>query len=166
MERSPRHRSGGKKVGPNPTDRGKDGTKRSLLTDGQGVPVGLAVDGANRHDSKLVEQTLDSIPIRRPKPTKKRPQHMCLDKGYDFEFVLRILDEYNLIPHVRRRGEEARARRRHRGKPRRWVVERSHSWFNRFRRILVRWEKRASSYIGMLHLVCGIIAWRATGLLG
>ena len=90
---------------------------------------------------------------------------MCLDKGYDYELVLRVLAEYNLNPHVRRRGEEARARRR-RGKPRRWVVERTHSWFNRFRRILVRWEKRASAFRGMLHLVCGLIAWRETGLLG
>lgn len=153
-------------MGPNPTDRGKRGVKRSLLVEGKGVPVGVAVDGANRHDSKLVERTLDSIPIRRPKPTNRRPQNVCLDKGYDFEFVLKVLAEYNLIPHVRRRGEETQARRRHRGKPRRWVVERSHSWLNRFRRILVRWEKRASSYIGMLHLVCGLIAWRATGLLG
>jgi transposase len=128
--------------------------------------VGVAVDGANRNDCKLVEQTLDSIPIRRPKPSKKRRQRMCMDRGYDFAFVLRILAEYDLIPHVRRRGEERRGRRRRRGKPRRWVVERSHSWFNRFRRILVRWEKGASSYLGMLHLVCGLIAWRESGLLG
>jgi len=153
-------------VGPNPTDRGKGGVKRSLLADGKGIPLGVVIDGANRNDCKLVERTLDSIPIRRPKPTKKRPQRMCLDKGYDYEFVLRILAEYNLRPHVRHRGEESRARRRRRGKPRRWVVERSHSWFNRFRRILVRWEKRASSFMGMLHLVCGLIAWRETGLLG
>ena len=65
----------------NPTDRGKRGVKRSLLVEGKGVPVGVAVDGANRHDSKLVERTLESIPIRRPKPTNKRRQHMCLDKG-------------------------------------------------------------------------------------
>lgn len=153
-------------MGPNPTDRGKGGVKRSLLADGKGIPLGVVADGANRHDSKLVERTLDSIPIRRPKPTRKHPQRMCLDKGYDFEFVLRTLADYNLSPHVRRRGEEARAHRRRRGKPRRWVVERTHSWFNRFRRILVRWEKRASSYTGMLHLVCGLIAWRETGLLG
>lgn len=89
---------GGKKVGPNPTDRGKRGVKRSLLVEGKGVPVGVAVDGANRHDSKLVERTLDSIPVRRPKPTRERPQHMCLDKSYDFEFVLKVLAEYNLIP--------------------------------------------------------------------
>lgn len=136
------------------------------MTDGKGIPVGVVIDGANRNDCKLVERTLDSIPIRRPKPTRKRPQRLCLDKGYDHAFVLRILAEYNLSPHVRRRGEESRAQRRSHGKPRRWVVERSHSWFNRFRRILVWWEKRASSFMGMLHLVCGLIAWRETGLLG
>ncbi|MCX4238981.1 transposase, partial [Paraliomyxa miuraensis] len=69
---------------------GKGGVKRSLLVEAKGVPVGVTVAGANRNDCKLVEQTLDSIPIRRPKPTKKHPQHMCLDKGYDFEFVLKI----------------------------------------------------------------------------
>ncbi len=74
---------GGKKTGPNPTDRGKDGVKRSLLTEGYGVPIGLAVDGANGHDMKLVRPTLESIVVERPQPTHDQPQGMCLDKGYD-----------------------------------------------------------------------------------
>jgi hypothetical protein len=60
---------GGEKTGPNPTDRGKSGVKRSVLTEAQGIPVGLVVDGANRHDMKLVRATLDSIPVERPAPT-------------------------------------------------------------------------------------------------
>ena len=58
-------------MGPNPTDRGKGGTKRSILTEGKGIPVGLAVDGANRHDMKMSRGTLESVPVERPKPTKR-----------------------------------------------------------------------------------------------
>jgi hypothetical protein len=72
---------GGKKVGKNPTDRGKIGTKRSVLTDGRGVPIGLAVDGANRHDCKLTRETIESLAVARPDATPDAPQGMCLDKG-------------------------------------------------------------------------------------
>lgn len=71
-------------MGPNPTDRGKLGTKRSLLTDGRGLPLGLAVAGANVIDFKLLEQTLDAAVVPRPNPTPAQPQHLCLDKGYDY----------------------------------------------------------------------------------
>ena len=83
MGRSPKPRWGGKKVGPNPTDRGKSGTKRSLLTEATGIPIGLAVEGANRVDFKMVAETLLSIPIERPKPSEQETQGMCMDKGYD-----------------------------------------------------------------------------------
>ena len=72
---------GGERTGKNPTDRGKLGAKRSLLTEANGVPVGLAVEGANRHDKKVAEATLESIPVERPEPTEAKPQGMCLDKG-------------------------------------------------------------------------------------
>ena len=85
---------GGGKIGTNPTDRGKDGIKRSLLTEGHGVPIGLAVDGANRHDMKLVRATIESIVVERPAPTDEQPQGMCLDKGYDFQEVRDILAEF------------------------------------------------------------------------
>ena len=157
----------GKKTGPNPTDRAKRGTKRSLLTEAAGIPVGLVVDGANRNDFKLFEQTIESIPVRRPKPTKKKPQGMCLDKGYDYLEVRDLVREFGFTAHIRSRGEEAKAIKNEAGfRARRWVVERTHSWMNRFRRILVRWEKRADTYIAMLHLACAIVTWRATGLLG
>src|SRR5262249_44758720 len=70
---------GGKKVGKNPTDRGKSGTKRSLLTDGSGVPIGLAVDGAKRNDFKMTRETIEQIAIERPDPTPDTPQGLCLD---------------------------------------------------------------------------------------
>ena len=157
----------GEKTGANPTDRGKRGVKRSLLTEAQGVPVGVAVDGANRHDMKLVRPTLDSVVIARPEPTLEQPQGMCLDKGYDFDEVRRTLEEFGFTAHIRSRGEEAKAIKREAGfRARRWVVERTHGWLNRFRRILVRWDKSPENYIAFLHFACALITLRAAGLLG
>jgi transposase len=155
-----------KKTGANPTDRGKQGVKRSLLTEAAGIPIGIAIDGANRHDMKMVRGTLQSILADRPEPTEALPQGLCLDKGYDFDEVREIVKEFGFTAHIRARGEEAQAIKHEAGfKARRWVVERTHSWMNRFRRILVRWEKLAHTYLAMLHLVLGIITWRAAGLL-
>ena len=157
----------GEKTGPNPTDRGKRGVKRSLLTEAQGIPVGLALAGANRHDMKLVRATLESPPAPRPAPSPAHPHGMCLDKDYDFAEVRRTLDEFGFTAHIRSRGEEAQAIKREAGfKARRWVVERTHSWLNRFRRILIRWDKSPDNYIAFLHFACALIALRAAGLLG
>jgi putative transposase len=154
-------------VGKNPTDRGQLGTKRSVLTDGGGVPLGVAVEGANRHDFKMVQETLTSIPIARPIPTPEQPQGMCLDKGYDFDEVRELLAEFGFTAHIRARGEEARALMREAGyRARRWVVERTHSWMNRFRRLLVRWDKKVRNYLACLHLACAYITYRQAGLLG
>ena len=158
---------GGEKTGPNPTDRAKRGVKRSLLTDGHGVPLGVQVDGANRNDMKLVRSTLESIVVERPEPTAEQPQGMCLDKGYDYDEVRDILSEFGFTAHIRSRGEEAKELVREAGqRARRWVVERSHSWMNRFRRILVRWEKKPEHYLAFLHFACALIAFRAAGLFG
>lgn len=158
---------GGERVGRNPTDRGKLGTKRSLLVEASGIPVGLAVEGANRHDKEVAEATLESIPVERPEPTPDRPQGMCLDKGYDYDDTRELVGEFGFTAHVRARGEEAKALKREAGfKARRWVVERTHSWMNRFRRVLIRWEKKVENYFGMLHFVCAWITYRSAGLLG
>jgi putative transposase len=131
------------------------------------VPVGLAIDGANRHDMKLAQATLESIPIKRPKPTRKNPQGLCLDKGYDYDEVRDLAEEFGYTAHIVARGEEAqRIKRSARHKARRWVVERTASWLNRFRRILIRWEKKAENYLGLLHLVCAVITYRCAGLFG
>ena len=157
----------GEKTGPNPTDRAKCGTKRSLLTDGDGIPLGLAVGGANVNDFKLARETLESIPLDRPRPTRRWPQGLCLDKGYDYDEVRALAREFGYTAHIRSRGEEAQAIKRRTGfKARRWVAERTHSWMNRFRRILIRWEKKPENYIAMLHLACACITYRALGLLG
>jgi putative transposase len=154
-------------VGKNPTDRGKTGTKRSVLTDGGGVPIGLAVEGANRNDFKMAQETLTSIPVERPLPTPKKPQGLCLDKGYDFDEVRELLATFGVTAHIRTRGEEAQAIKRKAGyKARRWVVERTHSGMNRFRRLLVRWDKKVCNYLAFLHLACAYITYRRSGLLG
>jgi transposase len=115
----------------------------------------------------MVEATLDSIPVKRPKPTKKEPQGLCLDKGYDYDDVREVAKEFGYTLHLRTRSEEAQAIKRKAGfKARRWVVERTHSWMNRFRRILIRWEKKAENYLALLHLVCALITYRTNSLLG
>jgi len=131
------------------------------------VPIGLAVEGANRNDMKLVRETIENIVTERPEPTKEEPQGMCMDKGYDFQEVRDILIEFGFTAHIRSRGEEAKELAAEAGKrARRWVVERTHGWMNRFRRILIRWEKKSQNYIAFLHFACGLIAFRAAGLFG
>jgi putative transposase len=129
--------------------------------------MGLVIEGANRHDMKLVKQTVKSLVVLRPRPTKKRPQGMCLDKGYDYAEVRDTVREFGFTAHIRTRGEEAQALKRDVGaKARRWVVERTHSWMNRFRRVLIRWDKSADNYLAFLHFACALIAFRASGLFG
>lgn len=138
--------------------------------EGHGVPLGLALDGANRHDCKLVVATLRSVPVRRPRRralAKGAQQNLCLDKGYDFAQVRRDVRRYGYKPHVRSRGEERRRCKTKRGyKARRWVVERTHSWINRFRALLIRWSKKAANYAAQLHLAFAIITLRCADVLG
>jgi putative transposase len=127
------------------------------------------VDGANRHDMKLVEATLESIPAEagRPEPDADAPQGMCLDKGYDYDEVRALVAEFGFTAHVKARGEEAQALKRQAGfKARRWVVERTHSWMNRFRGVLIRWSKTAENYLALLHMSFAFIIYRRMGLSG
>ena len=131
------------------------------------MPIGLAIDGANRHDVKLFEATIESIPIQRPKVREYWRQNLCLDRAYSTHAVrdMAVAESYTL--HVRARNQEAaEIRRNTRFKARRWVVERTHSWLNRFRRILIRWEKLPRNYLALLHLASAIIAFRVAGVLG
>jgi transposase len=89
--------------------------KRSLLTEGHGAPIGLTIEGANRHDMKLVRPTIESIIVERPEPSEEHPQGMCLDKGYDYEEVRAILSEFGFTAHICPRGEEAQAIKRQAG---------------------------------------------------
>lgn len=131
------------------------------------MPIGVAIERANRHDMKLTEATLESIPVKRPKPTAKQPQNLCQDKGYDYDEVRDLDREFGYTAHICARGEEAKKIKHEVGyKARRWVVERTHSWMNRFRRILIRWEKKSENYLALVHMVCAIITFRCAGVLG
>src|SRR3712207_5491693 len=116
---------------------------------------------------KLVRATIESIIVERPEVTEDEPHGMCLDKGYDYDEVRAIVAEFGFTAHIKARGEEAKELKQEAGKrARRWVVERSHSWMNRFRRILVRWDKAPENYLAFLHFACALIAFRAAGLFG
>ncbi len=132
-----------------------------------GIPVGLAVEGANRNDMKMVQATLESIPIERPQPTPDQPQGLCMDKGYDYDEVRELVVEFAFTAHIHARGEAAQKIKRQAGiKARRWVVERTHSWMNKFRGILIRWNKKADNYLAMLHMAFAFIIYRKMGLSG
>lgn len=138
-----------------------------MLTDACGVVLGLVIAGANAHDVTLALPTLDSMPIRRRRPGAHRQQHLCMDKAYDSNDLRRCAGRRHLVPHVKTRGQEIEERRRHpHAKARRWVNERTQSWFNRFRRILIRWEKKAENYLAELQFVAAWIAFRAAGVFG
>jgi putative transposase len=138
-----------------------------VLTDAWGVVLGLVIAGANAHDVTLALSTLDSMPIRRRRPAGRRKQHLCMDKAYDSNDLRCRLRRRHIVPHVKTRGEEIEERRRHpHAKARRWVNERTQSWFNRFRRILIRWEKKAENYLAELEFVAAWIAFRAAEVFG
>ena len=129
------------------------------------MPVGLAHDGANRHDSKLLEPTINSIPIERPEPTLEQPQGLCLDRGYDYDSVRETASKHGFTPHVRSRGEELALKARRPGwRARRWVVEACHSWMNRNRGILIRWSKKDENHLALLQLASGLIAFKKAHL--
>jgi len=146
---------GGAASGANPTDRGKQGTKRSLLTDGAGIPLALVVAGANRHDVKLLVATLDGLVIARREPDEAHSPHLCLDAAYDADWVRDEAHRRGYQDHIRSRGAEKTEKALTAGyRARRWVVERTHSWLNRSRRLLVRWEKKTENYLAFLQLAC------------
>jgi len=116
---------------------------------------------------KTVEGTLLAIIIERPEPTEEELQNLCLDKGFDYDEVRELLAAWGYTAHIRTRGEEANAKKRVPGyRARRWVVERTHSWPNRFRRLLIRWEKKVENYLATLHFACAWITFCAAGLFG
>src|SRR5574337_293317 len=90
----------------------KKGTKRSMLTDGKGIPLSVAIDGANRHDKMLVKATLDAIVIERPSP-EQTEQNMCMDKGYDYPDTRELVEEYGYTAHIRSRGEENKEKKKY-----------------------------------------------------
>jgi putative transposase len=156
---------GGDGVGPNPTDRAKNGTKRSILVDAGGGPLSVVVAGANVHDTKLLQATLEAIVVKRPRVPKGSPQNLCLDKGYDNPTGRASAEQNGYVAHIHRINEERPATKRSkRGRARRWVVERTHAWLSKCRGILVRYEKRAELYLGMMQFACCLLLVQAVRL--
>lgn len=137
-----------------------------MLVDANGLPLSVSVSGANTHDMRLTRETLKKIQAKRPDP-KEVEQHLCLDKGYDYQEVRRVVKCFRDVPHIKARGEERQEKKSGSDvKARRWVVERTHSWLNRFRRLLIRWEKKPANYEQLLHFACAFICFKAAGVFG
>lgn len=133
--------------------------------DGRGVPLSIVVTGANRHDVKQLEAVLDGIVIKRPKE-QEVTQHLCGDKAYRGTLALLAITSREYIPHIKQRNEEIQEKKDNpEYKARRWVVEVSHSWFNRFRKILVRFEKLNERYEALLHMAAAVIAFRKVNII-
>lgn len=114
-----------------------------------------------------MKPTLESIAVERPQPTPRRKQHLTADKGYDYPDVRALVADWGYTAHIKVRGESPGLRASIPGyRARHWVVERTHSWFNRFRRLLIRWEKKVKNYTAFLHFACAWVTLRAAGILG
>ncbi len=158
---SVRAKRGGEDTGPNPTDRGKRGSKYHLVVDEQGVPLAVRLSAANVHDSRLLLPVVDAIPaiwrpVGEPGRPRRRPAKLHADKAYDAGVHRRALRRRGILPRIARKGIESRERLgRHR-----WVVERTNAWLLAFRRLTVRYERHATAVLAFLHLACALICLR------
>lgn len=135
--------------------------KRSVLTEADGGPLAVVIAGANVHDTKLLEATLEAVIVPRPKPTPEQPQNLSLDKGYDNPTGRAAAAKHGYIAHIRRIGEEKFDEHHEKRYPaRRWVVERTLGWLSKCRAILIRWDKKSENYLGLLKLACALLWYR------
>jgi putative transposase len=154
-------RLGGEQIGPNPTDRAKNGSKKSLLVEAAGGPLAVVIAGAKRHDTKLLQATLAAVVVERPTPSAQQPQHLCLDKAYDNPTGEAAVAAQHYVGHIRRIGEEKLDEQGEKRYPaRRWVVERTFAWLSKCRALLVRYDKKASNYLALLQLACALLWFR------
>lgn len=123
--------------------------------------MSIVVTGANRHDVSQLEKVLNERIIN---PVHETEENLCADAGYTGEPAKQIIIEHGFIPHVRSRGEE-KVNMKKGYKPRRWIVEVTHSWFNRYRKVLVRFEKKSANYEALLHLTASMIIYRKLGVI-
>ena len=163
-------------TGNNPTDRSKLGTKRHILTDAKGIPLSAVISSASTHDIKLVTDVVDNTIIKRSSSSstkrslsgKRKLQHLCLDKAYNSKTAKQETIRRGYVPHLpykRKRGEvktetQKMPNRKKHPAARRWIVERTNSWHNRFRKLYTRYEKKAENYLGLVQFSCCIIIYR------
>jgi putative transposase len=152
-------------TGHNPTDRSKLGSKRHILVDKEGIPLSTFITSANTHDATVAIDTVDSMVIKRRQSyklidrNKRKKQNLCLDKAYHSKEVEQEIIKRGYIPHIRhRREEEKQFKKKHLA--RRWVVERTNSWHNRFRKLFTRYEKKEENYLGLVQLANSLIVYR------
>jgi transposase len=149
---------GGNILGPNPTDKGRAGCKRHLVVDAHGIPLAARLTKSNVHDCQRFEELLDAIPAlkqRGPGRPRRRPGKAHADKGYDFKKCREACRVRGIQHRIARRGIESKERLgRHR-----WVIERTFAWLNKQRRLMIRFDRWASHYVGFLHLGCVLICW-------
>lgn len=146
--------------GPNPTDRAKMGTKKSVVVEQDGGPLGVVIAAANVNDNKLLAETIEAIVIPRPDPATVA-QHLCLDKGYDNPTGEAACAAAGYVPHIRRIGEEKLDSWGQKIHPaRRWVVERTLAWLQKCRALLIRYDKHATNYLGLIQLACALLWYR------
>jgi transposase len=155
---------GGEATGPNPTDRGKPGSKYHLVVDKRGIPLAVRLSAANAHDATQLLPLVDQIPPiigprGRPGRPRKRPAKLHADKAYDASTLRRALRARGITPRIARRGIDSSERLgRHR-----WVVERTLAWLLGCRRLGVRYERRADLLQGLLHLARALVCVRFLG---
>ena len=150
--------SKGDHVGPSPVDRGRPGSKHHVIVDRQGTPPAVSVPGGNRHDVTQLIPLLDAIPRMRGlrgRP-RNRPRRLYADRGYDYDKYRRLLWKRGIKPLIARRGV---AHSSGLGRTR-WVVERAFAWLHQFKRLRIRYERRADLHQGLLALACSIIRLR------
>ena len=156
-----RDRAGAKKgagTGPNPTDRGKSGTKRHLVVDARGTPLAIETTAANVHEVTQAERMVDAIPAvagRCGRP-RCRPTKLHADKAYASAAFRRQLRQRRIMPRIARRGIESKERL---GRQR-WVVERTFAWLNQYRRLRIRYERRQDIHDAFLRLGCALVCWK------
>jgi transposase len=149
---------GGEQTGPSPVDRGKRGSKYHLVVDRGGIPLAVRLSPANAHDATQLVPLVDAIPPiigprGKPGRPRKRPAKLHADKAYDSSALRRALRARGVTPRIARRGIDSSERLgRHR-----WVAERTFAWLLGFRRLGVRYERRADLIQGLLHLACTLI---------
>jgi putative transposase len=155
---------GGEDTGPNPTDRGKSGSKRHQLVDRRGAPLSAKVTGAQVTDMKTNPAVLDGLVSKRPRPTPEKPQHLCEDKGYDYPECREQALARGYIPHIPRKGTDpSQVPPGEKCHPaRRWVVERTHAWQNCLRKLRTRWEKKTENWEALWHFANCLTVYRLT----
>ncbi|MGW4879396.1 IS5 family transposase [Streptomyces sp. NPDC004262] len=145
-------------TGPNPVDRGKKGSKLHVLSDAQGIPLAVAVSGANLHDSQAFKPLIRGIPAVRSRrgPRRRRPGKLRADKAYFSADHLAWLRERGLIPRIARPGNESGERLG----GHRWKIERTIAWLFGYRRLTVRYERTGSHFLAFLGLAAALTCYK------